>query len=222
MPPAQELEALEDLVLDGAPVLLGDVGPAQAAHEALAGEGIGLVQGGQGFPGVPVEDLDGVILEDVEHDVVSVAVDGVHPALPGGLQHPQVVGLAVLQILAVRTLVIGAHLGGQEDPVGPHVDGRGHQLGGGLGDDLQRRLDIVAMALLDVGDQLPAADLVCDGDGGEGGEDDGDLLALQLLQDQLQMAQLPALLPWVQGRPSASANRRRRRWGCSPPWPRRP
>ncbi len=60
MPSAQELEALEDLVLDGAPVLLGDVGPAQAAHEALAGEGIGLVQGGQGFPGVPVEDLDGV------------------------------------------------------------------------------------------------------------------------------------------------------------------
>ena len=84
-------------------------------------------------------------------------------------------------------------LGGQEDPVGPHVDGRGHQLGGGLGDDLQRRLDIVAMALLDVGDQLPAADLVCDGDGGEGGEDDGDLLALQLLQDQLQMAQLPGV-----------------------------
>lgn len=71
--------------------------------------------------------------------------------------------------------------------------GRGHQLGGGLGDDLQRRLDIVAMALLDVGDQLPATDLVCDGDGGEGGEDDGDLLALQLLQDQLQMAQLPGV-----------------------------
>ena len=139
------------------------------------------------------------------------------------LQHPQVVGLAVLQILAVRTLVIGAHLGGQEDPVGPHVDGRGHQLGGGLGDDLQRRLDIVAMALLDVGDQLPAADLVCDGDGGEGGEDDGDLLALQLLQDQLQMAQLPGrCCPGCRGRPSASANRRRRRWGCSPPWPRRP
>ena len=37
MPSAQELEALEDLVLDGAPVLLGDVGPAQAAQEAAEG-----------------------------------------------------------------------------------------------------------------------------------------------------------------------------------------
>ena len=98
---------------------------------------------------MPVENLHRIFPKEREHDIFSMSMKHIAPALRRR-EHCQVVGHAVFFVERFFHNVIGGKLGSKENAVGPQLDDSLHQAAGSLRDGFQRCFHFVAVTGCDV------------------------------------------------------------------------
>ena len=174
-----------DLIL----VPFGDIHALQAGHDALACHDLRLVDTRQRFPGMPVENLHRVFPKQGEHNVLSVGMQHIAPALRSG-KDGDIIGHAVLFVEILFHQIVGGELRRKENAVRAQLDDALHEGTGGLCDGSECCLHLFSMAGSDVLHQL-RAQFVCRSQRTEDGENDRHF-AIGFLQQALQIVLLPS------------------------------
>ncbi len=149
MAAARLSKRLIDLVLDLIFMSVGDIHAFKAGHDALTGHDLRLVDARQRFPCMPVEDLNGVFPKQGEHDVLSMGMQHIAPALRSGKDR-DIIGHAVLFVEILLHQIIGGELRRKENAIGAQLDDALDEGAGGLCDGSQGCLHLLSMTGSDV------------------------------------------------------------------------